>query len=126
MTYEKVNSTTGTSNSSVNQSLSFSFLKYPNENIKEEESTPTKEKLAIPSLSKYGLDENDGECIVKYILGSFFRKYEQASYNNIKKANKFINAMSNFINQIFMSKKFKSLFAEIDDDNVKDAVSRFV
>lgn len=114
-------SSSSISDDSVNKSISFSFI---NDDHAVKESMTVKERIKIPNLSVYDLDENDGELIVKYMISSFFRKYEQASYANIKRETKFINALINFIIQTFVSKKFKSNFKEIDDKEFRNFVSR--
>jgi len=65
---------------------------------------------SIVNLEENGLSESDGEKMVNFIMTSFFRKYKQANYSNIKRLTKFLNAMSNFVEQIFNSKKFKNEF----------------
>jgi hypothetical protein len=54
--------------------------------------------------------------LMNYIKSWFFKKYEQANFSNIKKTNKFWNAMHHLIKQAFESKKFKKMFPEYDDD----------
>lgn len=74
-------------------------------------------------LSKYGLDESEAKDLFRYVLNNYLRMYEQANFCNIKKASKFANATSNFIQQIFSSKNFRKKFSSIEDENIQDLVS---
>lgn len=63
-------------------------------------------------IVKQGIDPEDAESIINFIISTFFVKYEQASYSNIKKLSKFENAILNFITQQLDSKKFKKKYGD--------------
>mmetsp|Transcript_12462 Transcript_12462/g.12503 ORF Transcript_12462/g.12503 Transcript_12462/m.12503 type:complete len:85 (-) Transcript_12462:124-378(-) len=46
------------------------------------------------------------------------------NYANIKRTTKLINALNNFMEQTFQSKKFKSMFCEIEEQEVKEMFVR--
>ncbi|CAI2364656.1 unnamed protein product [Moneuplotes crassus] len=94
-----------------------------------EESKISDSGEQIPStltfnLEKYGFSPEETEEMSNFILCAFYRKYEQMNYANIKRTTKLINALNNFMEQTFQSKKFKSMFCEIEEQEVKELFVR--
>lgn len=73
-------------------------------------------------LWEVGFSESECKDMLDYVYAQFIRKYEQATYENIKKPPKFFNAVSNFIDQTFESKKFRKQFATIENNDTKEQV----
>lgn len=99
------NSTLDTSNASNNtsmvQSLSSSYWT---------DTSLTHDKFPNLEDGKLGYSSGELEEMFGFVRSIFFAKYEQANYENIRKPEKFCNAVSNFIDQTLESKKFRKRY----------------
>ena len=86
----------------------------------------TQDSRYIQPLCKLGIDKEFAERLFKWFILAFLIKYEQASYENIKKLTKFENALINFVKQQFESKKFNKLYGEYADVLQVDIIAKII
>jgi len=71
-----------------------------------------------------GIGEDDAKDMMRWFIKEFFIKYETANFENIKKLNKFENALLNFIGQMIESNKFKKNFGQYSKVVEKESISQ--
>jgi hypothetical protein len=108
----------------ASDALTFDSTRWGSEwnSLEESKFSITSKIRNIQPLIELGYDEKEIEEVDMFVLKSFFVKYEQANFPSIKKTSKFVNAISNFIDQTLISKNFRKKFNQITDEDAKQWV----